>query len=426
MAGRPLSGRDRDWLERLESRTLLSGGPFMNPHVLFQPAAGAGVLGYERVQVRHAYGEQVSLGPSHSDWARQTDSIFLEHYDADISSDGARRTLPLLNSASSHMFHDVTRDSGSWLYSPSPGYEGATGLGAAQAQALITRVVYFGSAQSIWVVTVTIPGNPEEGRPAIVRDGEPDSSQVILPPTQTFPQSLPPTPQPVASGPQTPEGSSSSASGTIPASVAPAISRTIRTAAGASTLSPGAFAPVAAAHVSLETAAVARAAASIGAAVSPMAEKTFQSVGTFAIVAPTAAASVGQVSVIGPGGAATGAVRIATGWVQSAAATVARAFESPTLDAPAPAGYFAPVAYNLLRLNPAALFNDRIAAIIGESASLSPMATSPHHNRAWAITGAVVAADAMLVGFWHFDRRRKLRAARKRQTARPFSVGPAI
>ena len=183
---------------------------------------------------------------------------------------------------------------------------------------------------------------------------------------------------------------------------------------------------MAATHVSIGAATVARAAASIESAVGPAGEKTVQSVGTFAIVAPAAAASVGPVSVIGPAGAATGAVRIATGWVQSAAATVARAFESPTADDPAPAGYFAPVAYNLLRLNPAALFNDRIAAIIGESASLSPGVSSSHHNRAWAITGAVVAADAMLVGFWHFDRRRKLRAVRKRQNSRPFSLGPAI
>ena len=118
------------------------------------------------------------------------------------------------------------------------------------------------------------------------------------------------------------------------------------------------------------------------------------------------------VSASGPA-AAVGAIRIAGGWVRSAAAVIGRAFDAPASVSDLKAEYATPVAYNFLRIHPAMLFNDAVGRMIRESASLAPGAASPNHRRAWAITGAVVAADAILVGYWHVDRRRKLRQSRR-------------
>ena len=164
----------------------------------------------------------------------------------------------------------------------------------------------------------------------------------------------------------------------------------------------------------IEATAVAR-----GAAVSEVAPVqveggSVKSAGLMAAVASVPAAEASQIAIAAPGpAAAVGAIRVATGWVRSAAAVIGRAFDAPAAVSDVQSVYVTPVAYSFLRISPAMLFNDTVGRMIRESASLSPAAASPKHIRAWAITGAVVAADAILVGSWHVNRRRKLRKAQR-------------
>lgn len=90
-----------------------------------------------------------------------------------------------------------------------------------------------------------------------------------------------------------------------------------------------------------------------------------------------------------------------------------------------PDGVAGTAAYNFVHFNPAVLLNDAIAAFTRESASLS-VVQLPNHSasRAWLVTGAVVAADLLLVGYWYQNRRRqKAVPSTTPVTIRPTQVG---
>lgn len=74
-------------------------------------------------------------------------------------------------------------------------------------------------------------------------------------------------------------------------------------------------------------------------------------------------------------------------------------------------------AYNFVHFNPAALLNDALAAFTRESASvsLSTIEAPAGHSaaRAWTITGAVIGADLLLLGYGYRKGRRSRAAARE-------------
>lgn len=146
---------------------------------------------------------------------------------------------------------------------------------------------------------------------------------------------------------------------------------------------------------------------------------------------PSGAASVGALVESRLSGLHPFAGIFATGETQSFArslASVALAVSETTLDS-SPAAYApaiaagavqevvsqsvavanaavaAPVA-ELLHLTPATAFADALAAFTDESASI-PTIRRPSVSRAWAITAAVVAIDAALVGYWYSRRSAK-------------------
>ena len=66
----------------------------------------------------------------------------------------------------------------------------------------------------------------------------------------------------------------------------------------------------------------------------------------------------------------------------------------------------APTRYNFVRFDPAALLNDTAARFINESASLGIADLAMNsRSRAWVITGAVIAIDALFLGYWLGRRR---------------------
>jgi hypothetical protein len=76
-----------------------------------------------------------------------------------------------------------------------------------------------------------------------------------------------------------------------------------------------------------------------------------------------------------------------------------------------------------------AAFADAIASFAHESAAANLLADAPaHHTRAWAVSAAVITADAILIGQWYGARRRRRRRRRRRQqdeqrTPSPFALG---
>jgi hypothetical protein len=81
------------------------------------------------------------------------------------------------------------------------------------------------------------------------------------------------------------------------------------------------------------------------------------------------------------------------------------------------------IAYNLLRLDPAVLFNDATNALIQETAALSAAgaASLEEHPWAWLVTAAVVTADAVLIARWQLARRQR-RAGQADGSDSPFGV----
>lgn len=444
MAGRPSNRGNRVLFERLESRTLLSAGPRVYPQVGF-----AGAFDYPTAHVLRGAepGGQTAYDPALSAQMRDERIAVIGEYSsprawfgpelhvgspdllrAGATSSGPRETQGF--DGTQLGWRGIGQSSG-WEHpqllrsrpievegrsGPDAGYTADAGVGTPQVQRVVTELVVYGSSGSTAVITVVIAtAKPLD----IVRGHDVDSpppanaspAPAPLPQLPPAPPSIIPGPQPAQSAPSaTPEATTGST--------------TVVTAAAVPLARIGSGYLATSERASLEAAAVSREAAT-GATVTSDAESA-GNVGTFAIVVPPAAGTIGRIAAAAPVGATTGAIATATAWARSAAAVVERAFAGSLPDAPEAATYLTPAAYNLLRLNPAALFNDPIARIIGESATLAVPGARPSHARAWAITGAVVAADAILVGYWHLDRRRKLRAVRKRQLARQFSVGPAI
>lgn len=109
--------------------------------------------------------------------------------------------------------------------------------------------------------------------------------------------------------------------------------------------------------------------------------------------------------------AAHSAVPMPAGISQGIAYASNRAADALSLVASAD-GMAGTVAYNFVHFNPALLLNDAIATFARESASLSAVQPPAHSNaRAWLVTGAVVAADLLLVGYWYQNRRQQQKTA---------------
>ena len=442
MAGPPSHRENRVFFERLESRTLLSAGPRFSPqfgrtdtfdiptvHILRAEAPRAQST-YDPTLSTRMWDSRIAIiaeyNPTRARFGPEWHSGFPDLSRAGDESRGPREVQGIYGSEGG--FGGVEQSGGrehpQLLRSGATGFEdpsapGANspdnaGLGPPQVQRWIAELAAYGSSGSGAVITVVIA----PAKPLVIVRG----NDVDLPPPANASAAPAPLPQ-LTSQPQTvTPGPQAAQSVTNAPPQAPTGSTSLVTAASAPVVPAGNGYPATAARISVEAAAVSRETATGGAASAPPGAK----VGTFAIVVPPGIGTIGPVAAAAPVAATTGAIATATAWVRSAAVVVERAFAGSVPDAPEAATYLSPAAYNLMRLNPAALFNDPIARIIGESATLSAPGARASHARAWAITGAVVAADAIFVGYWHLDRRRKLRAARKRQTARLFSVGPTI
>jgi hypothetical protein len=129
---------------------------------------------------------------------------------------------------------------------------------------------------------------------------------------------------------------------------------------------------------------------------------------------PSVPGYMGTVAAVMPAEAvlaAHSAVPMPAGISQGIAYASNRAADALSLVASAE-GVGGTVAYNFVHFNPALLLNDAIAAFTRESASLSAVQTPVQSSaRAWLVTGAVVAADLLLVGYWYQNRRQQKKTA---------------
>ena len=106
-------------------------------------------------------------------------------------------------------------------------------------------------------------------------------------------------------------------------------------------------------------------------------------------------------------------VYAATGLLPAAASQVPEALSAIS----APPSLAAHVAYNFLRLDPAAVFPDTIAAFVNEWASIPSAVSQPSAAGAWAVTAAVLGLDAVLLGAWY----RRSRRAKQQVSPDPFA-----
>lgn len=106
-------------------------------------------------------------------------------------------------------------------------------------------------------------------------------------------------------------------------------------------------------------------------------------------------------------------VYAATGLLPAAASQVPEALSAIS----APPSLAVHVAYNFLRLDPAAVFPDTIAAFVNEWASIPSAVSQPSAAGAWAVTAAVLGLDAVLLGAWY----RRSRRAKQQVSPDPFA-----
>lgn len=304
---------------------------------------------------------------------------------------GASGTLPDLYSiysTNSSDFHDITSGSTSRSISAKAGYDLVTGMGSPKANLIIPALA---SGSTVTNSATTNSGTAQSNvvRPSLSR---PSFSQH-------------PTNGPTASTPS-------------PAPALQVVSAAVSLASQESTN----VSRFAAEEISLANAAVAQTSSYIGHAsagagrmtvgaietasfsVLPMAVEElsrFFSAATHAITLPSAAAPMAQ-SVAG--GAALASASIDT-VIARPTATAGRAL------------------LNLFHVDAAATFGDALGSLIDDSANL-PAARAQHHARAWMITGAVVAADAALIGYW-FATRPPKEEQKKKIAVKPFSLLPA-
>lgn len=123
---------------------------------------------------------------------------------------------------------------------------------------------------------------------------------------------------------------------------------------------------------------------------------------------PAPSTYVGTVAMAMPAGVILAAHTVTpAGISEGLAYATNRAADALSLVA-TPDGIAGTAAYNFVHFNPALLLNDAIAAFTRDSASLSAVQMPVHSaTRAWLVTGAVVAADLLLVGCWYRNRRQQ-------------------
>ena len=136
---------------------------------------------------------------------------------------------------------------------------------------------------------------------------------------------------------------------------------------------------------------------------------------TLAAVMPQAAGLMkGAAAVADAVQIATGAVRVTASVTQEAQGMIA-AIE------PAAAALPARVAYNFIHFD-AGAFRDVVANFATELASLPPGSGAGAANsssvRAWAVTGTVLAVDALFLGYWY------RKAERERRSRSTFAIAP--
>jgi hypothetical protein len=146
-----------------------------------------------------------------------------------------------------------------------------------------------------------------------------------------------------------------------------------------------------------------------GAVISPIGPAA--SVARASMPLPAPSAYLGTVAVVMPAQAILAAHSVAPAGVAAISGGLAyaseRAADALSLVAPGD-GLTGTAAYNFVHFNPAVLLNDAIAAFTRESTSLSAVQMPARSAaRAWGVTGAVVAADLLLVGYWYQKRRQR-------------------
>lgn len=269
--------------------------------------------------------------------------------------DGAAQTLPALYSFASNAFHDITQGRSSFFYSAGRGYDPVTGLGSPVAQNVIAALA--GSAATSAAASSTVAASAS-AKSSVTRADTP-AATVTVPPGQAF-------------------------------ALTPALGvLRLTLAAPATSTEDSVPLPVVGAKSSLSLGSQSSGLEALTAA-HPFAG-TPMSAGTFTVHAEALAA----VPAVEP--LVLGAVRSAVGWLRSASGFP---FVPAAADAAEP---IVPASYSFVRFDPSILFDRATTALIGEMASLSSAAESAaaDHPWVWLITGAVVAADAILVaGFY--------------------------
>ncbi len=304
---------------------------------------------------------------------------------------GASGTLPglySLYSTHSSDFHDITSGSTSRFISAGPGYDLVTGMGSPKANLIIPALA---SGSTVSSSSTSNSGSAQNSlaRPSFSRP--------------SFEQH--PTNAPTATTPS-------------PAPVVQVLSAAVSLGSQESTK---VFA-FAAEEISLANAAVSQTASyvghssagvdrlSVGAvetatfSVLPMAVQEFSRFFSTAAHGITLPSSVAPMAQTVAGGAALASASIDT-VIARPTATAGRAL------------------LNLFHVDAAATFGDALGALIDDSANL-PAARAQYHARAWMITGAVVAADAALIGYW-FATRPPKEEQQKKAVAKSISPLPA-
>lgn len=425
---------ERVLIEPLESRTLLSAVLLQQPQIVLEaaPAAPGPVVLAVRRDLVVEPSDALSAGPLFwqpripelhafraGDWQSSADSAAQFHAGDEVDHhDGFGPSVLRQNSSAGlpEFSDEEYSDLSQWQSAIAPEHPLLARPGADAPSAIVVLTGQDGSTE----VIVLQGGQPGNSRVVLVSEdtGAPLKPDAARPPHPDAAATV----QPPATASQTAAASSVAAShsqNAQPASL-PAIAAAAQNVAAPLRIARLSASP----RVDIDVRAVARS-AELSARGEP------SSLDAQPLTTPDALPITGSISSSGApalaaAGAqpavAAGAVRIAAGWVRAAAAAVGQAFDQPGSVVDAPAEALAPAAYNVLRISPAMLFNDTVGRIIREGAAVSSATpdAAPNHTRAWAITGAVVLADAILVMQWQLKRRKQLRLAGQRPPQRVF------
>ncbi len=287
------------------------------------------------------------------------------------SLDGATQTLPALYQSSAAGFNAVSQGTGSFLASTGTGFQPATGLGSPRAAAITTDLSTANSGTITTELGDATPPPLFTAKPVKGSGGHHVHPHVERAPVPKTGPSIVPARVQLTAEPN------SDAAG-----------RTERTAS-----------------------------------VSNFTEPSISPVGTLAVKAAIFSQSaVGASGVLLTGMLRDGAALSASAGgvifnqaaaslraVASKAGPIAQAAAHEIVDAVESPAVAANVVTNFIHVNALTAFADATAAFIDECATIpnAPASAAPHRTRAWLITAAVLAVDALLVAHWFATRPKK-------------------